>query len=115
VLAFAVQEALQELLQVGMHSVTVVTFVGVASSPHFSSHLLSQLCLAQRPHGPLCSDPSQFAPPPADPSQSDRHNSVQLVPCVVVLVVVHSSTHDCVQELSHSTDALDVHEVSHSL
>jgi hypothetical protein len=40
---------------------------------------------------------------------------MQLVPFSVVVVVVHSSTHDCVHELSQSTDAVELQEVSHSL
>jgi hypothetical protein len=114
VFALAVQDALHALVHVGMHSVTVVTFFGCESSPHFASQRFSQLCFSQRPHGPRCAALPQESLPPA-PSQSERQRSMQLGALSVVAVVVQSFVHELVHELSHSVEAVAVHDVSQSL
>jgi hypothetical protein len=113
VLTFAVQLALHASVQVGMHSVTVVTFSGSGESPQRASHFFAQVCFAQRPQAPRRFE-LPHAPLPSV-SQSARHKSMQLGGFVVTLVVVQVSTQDVVHVLSHSVEAVVVQDVSHSL
>jgi hypothetical protein len=111
VLTLAVHEAPHAVAHVGMQSVTVVTFFGIGSSPHFSSQRFSQLCFSQRLQGP-----GSVALPheslPSAPLQSDRHKSMQLGALSVVAVVVQSSTHEVEHALSQSVVAIAVQEDS---
>jgi hypothetical protein len=113
VLTLAVQLAIHAFVQVGEHSVTVVTFVGSGSSPQRASQRLSQLNFAQRPHGPRCVALPQALSSPS--SQSARHKSIQLGGFSETLVVVQLLTHDVVHVFSHSVVAVVVHDVSHEL
>jgi hypothetical protein len=113
VLALAVHDALQAFVQVGMHSVTLVTFFSASASPHIRSHFLLQLCSAQRPHAFWWSPYFVHGPELSPSLQSATHSSMQLGASDVVTVVVQSFTHVWLHELSHSTDAVAVQLLSH--
>jgi hypothetical protein len=112
-LAFAVHDAPHAVVQVGMHSVTVMV-AGGGTFSHFSSQRRSQLCVQQRPQAPLCWYLSQLPPPQLSP-QSATHKPMQSTGSAVVVVVVQLSVQVSVQELSHSVLDVAVQDVSHSL